>query len=55
MAYLAPTLLGAGPVALADAGIGTLADAASLDIESVDRTGDDVRIVARPRWDQTEA
>ncbi len=55
VAYLAPTLLGAGPVALADAGIGTLADAASLDIESVDRTGDDVRIVARPRWDQTEA
>ena len=48
--YLAPTLLGAGPSALGDAGVGTLADAALLDVESVTRLGDDVRIVARPRW-----
>ncbi|WP_375486352.1 bifunctional diaminohydroxyphosphoribosylaminopyrimidine deaminase/5-amino-6-(5-phosphoribosylamino)uracil reductase RibD [uncultured Jatrophihabitans sp.] len=50
VAYLAPTLLGAGPNALGDAGIGTLADAALLDVESVSRLGDDVKIVARPRW-----
>jgi diaminohydroxyphosphoribosylaminopyrimidine deaminase/5-amino-6-(5-phosphoribosylamino)uracil reductase len=50
VAYLAPLLLGAGPAALGDAGIGTLADAAMLEIESVTRLGDDVRVVARPRW-----
>ena len=50
VAYLAPLLLGAGPAALADAGIGTLADAAMLDVESVSRLGDDVKVVARPRW-----
>ncbi|SHG68210.1 diaminohydroxyphosphoribosylaminopyrimidine deaminase / 5-amino-6-(5-phosphoribosylamino)uracil reductase [Jatrophihabitans endophyticus] len=48
--YLAPTLLGAGPAALGDAGIGTLAEAAALDIESVSRIGDDIKVVARPRW-----
>lgn len=50
VAYLAPTLLGAGPHVLGDAGIGTLADAALLDVESVSRLGTDVKIVARPRW-----
>jgi diaminohydroxyphosphoribosylaminopyrimidine deaminase/5-amino-6-(5-phosphoribosylamino)uracil reductase len=42
-------LLGAGPAALGDAGIGTLTDAVTLDIESVTRFGDDVKVVARPR------
>jgi diaminohydroxyphosphoribosylaminopyrimidine deaminase/5-amino-6-(5-phosphoribosylamino)uracil reductase len=50
VAYLAPLLLGAGPTALGDAGIGTLADAATLEIETVSRLGPDIRIVARPRW-----
>jgi diaminohydroxyphosphoribosylaminopyrimidine deaminase / 5-amino-6-(5-phosphoribosylamino)uracil reductase len=50
VAYLAPMLLGAGPSALGDAGIGTLADAALLDVESVSRIGEDVKVVARPRW-----
>jgi diaminohydroxyphosphoribosylaminopyrimidine deaminase / 5-amino-6-(5-phosphoribosylamino)uracil reductase len=50
VAYLAPMLLGAGPAALGDAGIGTLAEAALLDVESVSRLGEDVKIVARPRW-----
>jgi len=49
VAYYAPALLGAGPAALGDAGIGTLADAVTLDIESVTRLGGDVKIVARPR------
>ena len=52
VAYLAPMLLGAGPTALGDAGIGTLTDAAVLDVESVARLGDDVKIVARPRWSE---
>lgn len=54
--YLAPMLLGAGPAALGDAGIGTLIDAAMLDVESVTRFGEDVKVVARPRWgdEQTE-
>ncbi|GAB2463228.1 dihydrofolate reductase family protein [Jatrophihabitans fulvus] len=52
VAYLAPTLLGSGPSALGDAGIGTLTDALRLDIESVARIGDDVKIVARPQWDE---
>ena len=50
VAYLAPMLLGAGPAALGDAGIGTLADAALLDVESVSRLGEDIKVVARPRW-----
>jgi diaminohydroxyphosphoribosylaminopyrimidine deaminase/5-amino-6-(5-phosphoribosylamino)uracil reductase len=50
VAYLAPMLLGSGPAALGDAGIGTLADAAMLDVESVSRLGEDVKVVARPRW-----
>jgi diaminohydroxyphosphoribosylaminopyrimidine deaminase/5-amino-6-(5-phosphoribosylamino)uracil reductase len=50
VAYLAPMLLGAGPAALGDAGIGTLADAAMLEVESVIRLGDDIKVVGRPRW-----
>jgi diaminohydroxyphosphoribosylaminopyrimidine deaminase/5-amino-6-(5-phosphoribosylamino)uracil reductase len=50
IAYVAPMLLGAGPPALGDAGIGTLTDAATLEVESVTRLGDDVKVVARPRW-----
>jgi len=52
VAYLAPTLLGAGPAALGDAGIGTLADALMLEIESVSRLGEDIKVVGRPRWAQ---
>ncbi len=52
--YLAPTLLGAGPAVLVDAGIGTLADAVTLDVTSVERLGPDVKVVARPRWPEEE-
>ena len=45
-AYLAPALLGAGPAALADAGIASIGDALRLGLESVERVGDDVRIRA---------
>ena len=50
IAYIAPKLLGAGPSALGDAGITTLAEAVTLEIDSVTRVGPDVKIVARPVW-----
>jgi diaminohydroxyphosphoribosylaminopyrimidine deaminase / 5-amino-6-(5-phosphoribosylamino)uracil reductase len=55
IAYLAPTLLGAGPAALGDAGIATLADALMLEVESVSRLGDDIKVVGRPRWSDQAA
>jgi diaminohydroxyphosphoribosylaminopyrimidine deaminase/5-amino-6-(5-phosphoribosylamino)uracil reductase len=48
--YLAPSLLGAGPAALNDAGITTIADAVTLDVDDVVRLGHDVKIVGRPSW-----
>jgi diaminohydroxyphosphoribosylaminopyrimidine deaminase/5-amino-6-(5-phosphoribosylamino)uracil reductase len=47
--YLAPKLLGAGPAALADAGVHTLAGALELDLVDVTRVGPDLRITALPR------
>jgi diaminohydroxyphosphoribosylaminopyrimidine deaminase/5-amino-6-(5-phosphoribosylamino)uracil reductase len=46
--YLAPALLGAGPMALADAGISTIAQALRLDITDATRLGPDLRITAVP-------
>ncbi|MGQ4513497.1 bifunctional diaminohydroxyphosphoribosylaminopyrimidine deaminase/5-amino-6-(5-phosphoribosylamino)uracil reductase RibD [Streptomyces sp. DW26H14] len=46
--YLAPVLLGAGPAALADAGIPTLADALRLRMTEAVRIGADLRITAVP-------
>ncbi len=45
--YVAPALLGAGPAALADAGMSTIADALRLRVTEVVVVGDDVRIDAR--------
>ncbi|GAA0426017.1 bifunctional diaminohydroxyphosphoribosylaminopyrimidine deaminase/5-amino-6-(5-phosphoribosylamino)uracil reductase RibD [Streptomyces luteireticuli] len=47
--YLAPALLGAGPAALGDAGIGTIAQALRLDVTDVARLGPDLRVTAVPR------
>lgn len=47
VAYLAPSLLGAGPAALGDIGITTIAGAVRLHIFDVAQFGDDVRISAR--------
>jgi len=49
VAYLAPALLGAGPNALADAGITTIGAALRLDVTNVAQLGDDVRVTGRPR------
>ncbi|CAB5041464.1 unannotated protein [freshwater metagenome] len=45
--YVAPALLGAGAVALAEAGMTTIADALRLQVTAVTLVGDDVRIDAR--------
>lgn len=44
--YIAPALLGAGPSALLDAGVGTIDDAIRLQLTDVTRLGSDVRITA---------
>ena len=48
VAYVAPALLGAGPAALGDAGVGTISGVRRLQIDDVARTGEDVRLVLRP-------
>jgi diaminohydroxyphosphoribosylaminopyrimidine deaminase/5-amino-6-(5-phosphoribosylamino)uracil reductase len=48
ISYVAPVLLGAGRPGLGDAGISTLADAPRWDVLRVDRSGPDVRLIARP-------
>jgi diaminohydroxyphosphoribosylaminopyrimidine deaminase/5-amino-6-(5-phosphoribosylamino)uracil reductase len=48
LAYLAPALLGAGPAALAEAGVGTIDDIARLEVDEVRRVGQDVVVDARP-------
>ena len=48
IAYVAPAILGSGPPALSDAGIGRIADASRWRIDDVELIGGDVRIVARP-------
>jgi diaminohydroxyphosphoribosylaminopyrimidine deaminase / 5-amino-6-(5-phosphoribosylamino)uracil reductase len=52
IAYLAPTLFGAGPSALGHAGIESIDQAVTLDVDTVTRLGEDVKIVARPVWAQ---
>jgi diaminohydroxyphosphoribosylaminopyrimidine deaminase/5-amino-6-(5-phosphoribosylamino)uracil reductase len=54
IAYLAPMLLGDGPSALGHAGIGSIEQAVTLDIDTVTRLGSDVKIVARPIWPEGE-
>ena len=47
LAYLAPALLGAGPAALADAGVGTIDAIARLQVDEVRRAGADILVDAR--------
>jgi diaminohydroxyphosphoribosylaminopyrimidine deaminase/5-amino-6-(5-phosphoribosylamino)uracil reductase len=49
ISYIAPALLGAGRPGLIDAGIITMDDILRLETLAVDRSGPDVRIIARPR------
>lgn len=48
VAYIAPSLLGSGLAALADAGVTTVSRAVRLDIDELTRVGPDLRITARP-------
>jgi diaminohydroxyphosphoribosylaminopyrimidine deaminase/5-amino-6-(5-phosphoribosylamino)uracil reductase len=54
IAYLAPRLLGAGPAALGDAGIASLDEGVTLDVDTVIRLGADIKVVARPVWPEGE-
>jgi diaminohydroxyphosphoribosylaminopyrimidine deaminase / 5-amino-6-(5-phosphoribosylamino)uracil reductase len=47
--YVAPKLLGAGPAALADAGIKTIGDVVDLEVSDVTRLGPDLRITGAPK------
>jgi diaminohydroxyphosphoribosylaminopyrimidine deaminase/5-amino-6-(5-phosphoribosylamino)uracil reductase len=47
-AHIAPVLLGAGPAALGDLGIGTLADALRFTVEEVRQVGQDVLVQLTP-------
>ncbi|MBT2228785.1 bifunctional diaminohydroxyphosphoribosylaminopyrimidine deaminase/5-amino-6-(5-phosphoribosylamino)uracil reductase RibD [Nonomuraea sp. NEAU-A123] len=48
IAYLAPALLGAGPAALGDAGVATIADTHRLVFDDISPIGPDLRLTARP-------
>ncbi len=47
IAYLAPALLGAGPAAVADLGVTTIARAFRLELDDVTRVGSDVRLTMK--------
>ena len=48
LVYFAPTLLGGAKLALADIGVGTIADQRKLRIVHIERLGGDLLVVARP-------
>jgi len=49
LVYLAPTLLGGPRLALGDIGVAGIAEQRLLSLHSLDRLGDDILVVARPR------
>lgn len=55
VAYLAPLLLGAGPSALGHAGIDSLGEAVTLELDTITQLGPDVKIIARPVWREQTA
>jgi diaminohydroxyphosphoribosylaminopyrimidine deaminase / 5-amino-6-(5-phosphoribosylamino)uracil reductase len=50
IAYIAPKLLGAGPASLGDAGIDSIVEAVTLELDDVVRLGPDIKVTARPVW-----
>jgi diaminohydroxyphosphoribosylaminopyrimidine deaminase/5-amino-6-(5-phosphoribosylamino)uracil reductase len=46
--YLAPALLGGDRTAITDVGVGTIADSKRLQIDAIERLGDDLLVIARP-------
>jgi diaminohydroxyphosphoribosylaminopyrimidine deaminase/5-amino-6-(5-phosphoribosylamino)uracil reductase len=53
LVYLAPVLLGGDRLATGDIGVGTIGEARRLSIDSIERLGDDLLVVARPAHDRT--
>jgi diaminohydroxyphosphoribosylaminopyrimidine deaminase/5-amino-6-(5-phosphoribosylamino)uracil reductase len=49
LAYIAPVLLGGDRLALGDIGIGTIGDAQRLAVQSVERLGEDLLVIATPQ------
>ncbi|MCI2418584.1 bifunctional diaminohydroxyphosphoribosylaminopyrimidine deaminase/5-amino-6-(5-phosphoribosylamino)uracil reductase RibD [Saccharopolyspora sp. K220] len=49
LAYLAPMLLGAGPAALGEAGVGSISQAWRLRVEETTMSGPDIRVSAVPQ------
>ncbi|WP_407938121.1 bifunctional diaminohydroxyphosphoribosylaminopyrimidine deaminase/5-amino-6-(5-phosphoribosylamino)uracil reductase RibD [Motilibacter rhizosphaerae] len=49
VAYVAPALLGAGPAAVADLGVTTIADARRLTVTDLRSVGPDIRITLEPK------
>jgi diaminohydroxyphosphoribosylaminopyrimidine deaminase / 5-amino-6-(5-phosphoribosylamino)uracil reductase len=49
LAYLAPTLLGGDRTATGDLGVATITDQRRLTVRAVERLGDDLLVVARPK------
>jgi diaminohydroxyphosphoribosylaminopyrimidine deaminase/5-amino-6-(5-phosphoribosylamino)uracil reductase len=45
--YVAPALLGSGPTAVADLGVGTINEAVRLRLDEVARVGEDVKLIMR--------
>jgi diaminohydroxyphosphoribosylaminopyrimidine deaminase / 5-amino-6-(5-phosphoribosylamino)uracil reductase len=54
VAYLAPKLLGDGAHALGQSGIESLSEAVTLEVDEVERLGNDLKIVGRPIWPEGE-
>ena len=54
VAYLAPKLLGDGAHALGQSGIESLSEAVTLEVDDVERLGNDLKIVGRPMWPEGE-
>ena len=51
--FIAPVILGSGPAAVGDIGVSTMSDASRWQVVSVDRFGEDARIVAARTTAQT--
>lgn len=52
VAYFAPVLLGSGPAALQDIGVGRIDQALRLADAEWRQVGDDMRVTGRPRWSE---
>jgi diaminohydroxyphosphoribosylaminopyrimidine deaminase/5-amino-6-(5-phosphoribosylamino)uracil reductase len=52
LVYLAPTIIGGPKSAITDVGVASIGDQRHLTITSIERLGDDLLLVARPRTEK---